>query len=266
MSRRFPGMDPFLEGQLWEDFHTEFITAIRANLAGTLMPGYVVKIENRVYIERAVDETVGVIRPDAYVAEGAPREVHVSRSARAPGQAGSTLPPVVLTLPMPEHVEEPLLTIRDRRSGEVITVIELLSPGNKRRGSDGRREYMEKREAVLRSGTHLVELDLLRGGVRLPTIEPLPAGDYYAYVARANRRPRVEVYAWRLPQPLPRIPVPLKGNDPDDTIDLDTALTAAFDRAHYGELIDYEGSVEPPMTSAEAEWVRQVLQAGGARG
>ena len=108
MSRRFPGMNPFLQGQLGEDFHTEFITAIRANLAGTLMPGYVVKIENRVYIERAVDETVGVIRPDAYVAEGAPREVHVSRSARAPGQVGSALTPVVPTLPVPEHVEEPL--------------------------------------------------------------------------------------------------------------------------------------------------------------
>ena len=63
---------------------------------------------------------------------------------------------------------EIFLTLRDRASNEVVTVIEVLSPSNKRPGSDGRKEYLEKRNQVLMSTAHLIELDLLRGGERLP--------------------------------------------------------------------------------------------------
>jgi hypothetical protein len=91
---------------------------------------------------------------------------------------------------MPERVREAFLTIRERETMEVVTVIEVLSPGNKQAGSDGRREYLRKRRDVLLSATHLVELDLLRGGERLPTIEPLPPGDYYAFVCRRQHRSR----------------------------------------------------------------------------
>ena len=71
-----------------------------------------------------------------------------------------------------------------------MAVIELLSPANKPRGRVGWREYLQKREEVLSSGTHLVELDLLRGGSRLPTVDPLPQGDYFVFVCRAQRRYR----------------------------------------------------------------------------
>ena len=110
---------------------------------------------------------------------------------------------------MPERKRQAFLTIRERETMTVVTVLEVLSLDNKRSGSDGRREYLRKREAVLESDVHLVELDLLRAGTRLPTVEPLPPGACYAYVSRADRRPQVEVYAWTLRQSLPTIPVPL---------------------------------------------------------
>ena len=39
----FPGMDPFIENQEWEDFHLEFLAAIRASLSRRVRPRYVVR-------------------------------------------------------------------------------------------------------------------------------------------------------------------------------------------------------------------------------
>jgi len=76
-----------------------------------------------------------------------------------------------------------------------------------------RRKYLSKRESILASTTHLVELVLLRGGERLPTVESLPPGDYYAFVCR-QKRYQAEVYAWTLRNRLPAVPIPLAGKRP----------------------------------------------------
>jgi hypothetical protein len=206
MPSPLPGMDPFLEGEEWEDFHARFNPALADFLSARVDPGYLVRVERRVYVEHVDrDEAqwrvadVGVLRSETDDSPG-------------PGEGASavaTLAPVPGVLPMPEERRETYLVIREQQSREVITVIETLSPANKRPGGDGRREYLRKREEVLRSDTHLVELDLLRGGQRLPMLRPLPAGDYYAIVSRGYRRPRADIYAWTLRHPLPVIPAPL---------------------------------------------------------
>ena len=76
-------------------------------------------------------------------------------------------------------------------------------------------EYLDKRDQYIDLPVNLVELDLLVGGRRLPMKKPMPSGDYYALVARAQRRPDCDVYAWSIRQPLPTIPIPLKGLDFD---------------------------------------------------
>ena len=55
----------------------------------------------------------------------------------------------------------PFLEVRDRQDRELVNVIELLSPSNKRAGDD-REQYLAKRREILRSPAHLVEIDLLR--------------------------------------------------------------------------------------------------------
>jgi Protein of unknown function (DUF4058) len=77
-------------------------------------------------------------------------------------------------VPLDEHVlpEQdlegiPFLEIRDRENRELITVIELLSPSNKRPGPD-REQYLAKRREYLHSSAHLVEIDLLRGWKPMP--------------------------------------------------------------------------------------------------
>jgi len=94
--------------------------------------------------------------------------------------------------------------LRDRETLRIVTLIELLSPTNKRAGGDGREQYLDKREEIIQSRTNLVELDLLRGGQRLPMQGDLPRADYYALVRRGWRRRRAAVYAWTLQQRLRR--------------------------------------------------------------
>src|SRR5437867_3445004 len=68
--------------------------------------------------------------------------------------------PVRGRVPVPDYERHPFLEIRDRDNEEVVTVIELLSPSNKAPGKD-RDHYLAKRDEILWSGVHLVEIDLL---------------------------------------------------------------------------------------------------------
>jgi hypothetical protein len=96
------------------------------------------------------------------------------------------------------------LTIRDRDGNDLICVIELLSPTNKYAGPD-REQYLGKRREFLRSRAHFVEIDLLRGGPRMPP-EELPTCDYCAIVSRVESRPKAGVWPWRLRIPCPQSP------------------------------------------------------------
>ncbi len=256
MTLVFPGMDPYIEGQEWEDFHHHFVEEIHNALVPQLRPRYVVRVEKRIYVEHRFGEPAGGFRPDVVVVSDRSDKPYNRRSTT---HGEGYLAPVVLSVPIPEEMREAFLTIRLRESMEVITVIEALSPANKRPGSDGRREYLSKRETVLRSGAHLVELDLLRGGDRLPTNEPLPAGDYYAFVCRASARPHVEVYAWSLRQRLPVIPIPLAGGDPDALLDLQAIFSGVYDRAGYDYSLQYQRPVTPPLSENDAAWAHSLL-------
>jgi hypothetical protein len=263
MPSPFPGMDPFIEGQEWEDFHTSFNCVVAELLAPRVAPRYVVRIERRVYVEHHAHPEMGVRWADAArISTGGE-----SRGAASPASSGSSLSaiasPVECILPMPEERRETYLVIRERETMEVVTVVESLSPSNKRSSADGRREYLDKRAQVLQSRSHLVELDLLRGGVRPPMITALPPGDYYAIISRRQRRPRAEVYAWGLRQPLPVIPVPLKDTDPDVSLDLQDAFRTVYDRARYGLSLDYAAALDPPLSEADRAWAQELLAARG---
>ncbi|MCS6918482.1 MAG: DUF4058 family protein, partial [Fimbriimonadales bacterium] len=233
VQHRFVGMDPYIERQLWEDFHSEMIISMRSQLLPDLLPrGYHAHLERRVYLERI--DSNGVrwsFRPD----------VLVHSEPRAPAQSGvgaAVLTPTAevevaeLTLPMTlEERSELYIAISKMPERQLVTVIELLSPTNKNPNADGYHEYRRKRNQILESPVHLVEIDLLREGQRLPTVEPQPVGDYYVHVSRAERRPSVTVIAWKLNHPLPTIPIPLLQGDSDVLLDLQAAYENAFARA-----------------------------------
>jgi hypothetical protein len=259
MPSQFPGMDPFIEGQKWRDFHTEFTTAVRAHLGPLLLPRYVVVIEEHVFLTHPSEEDSSERWPDVFVLEQ-------ENAPPLTGAGGGTaiavaIAPVTLTLPATRHERQPYLTILDREKGDVVTVLEVLSPTNKSTEGNGHRQYLEKRDEIVESPAHLVELDLLRGGRRLPTVEPQPPGDYYAFVSRRWERPRVDVYAWPLRHVLPPILIPLAREDPEVTLDLQAAFTTAYDRALYAHSLNYRREVEPPLSEMDAAWVRELLGA-----
>jgi len=258
MPSPFPGMDPYIENQEWEDFHTRLNTVMSEFLAPRVEPRYIVRVERRVYVEHpATQETqarwadVALLRSTA---AGTAPALEPSLSSAA------TVAPVECLLPMPQERRETYLVIRERESLEVVTVLETLSPWNKQAGAEGREQYLTKRDQILESRSHLIELDLLRGGLRLPVIGGLPAGDYYAIVSRWRKRPRADVYAWSVRQELPSIPVPLKDGDPDVMLALQSAFTTVYDRARYGLSIDYEAALTPPLSDVDAVWICEVLK------
>ena len=253
MPSPFPGMDPFLEGQVWEEFHQLLIGQVHGLLVPQVRPGYVVRVEQRIYLEHPSEETRQII-PDVSLTRQPP-------SGFGSGAAVVDAAPFSIPLSMPEERRESFLEIRIRESGELVTVIELLSPSNKRPGSEGAREYLAKRELLLRSGVHLVELDLLRGGRRMPTARPLPPGDYYAVVSRVERRPMADVWPFTLRDPLPALPVPLAVGDGDARLDLAAAFKAVYDRAGYDYSLDCTRGATPPLSSADAAWAEGLLGA-----
>ena len=72
-----------------------------------------------------------------------------------------------------EHFRENFIEIyKTDPEVRLVTCIELLSPLNKRRGSEGWEQYLRNRNSLLLGSANLVEIDLLRGGQRLPMVEP----------------------------------------------------------------------------------------------
>lgn len=253
MPSPFPGMDPYLEDPArWPDVHVTVVTALRDALMQRLRPRYVVRVEERVYVLGEDEEEL--IRPDLAVL---PR----AAAAAPPAPSGRVPVPVVVPIVVAAEQRERFLEVRVPESGEVVTVIELLSPTNKRGPrSAGREAYLAKRRAVLASPAHLVELDLLRGGARVPMARPLPPGDYHVIVSHAERRPRCDVYAMRLREPLPVIPFPLRGDEAVE-VDLQAVLEQAYANGAYDLDVDYDRPASPPLGDEDAGWARERVAA-----
>jgi hypothetical protein len=245
-------VDPFIESQMWEDFHTEYVTVLRDLLVPQVRPQYTVGVERYVYVTREDEEVVSIIASDAFVAD-ADRGWRESAATTAT----VTLRPVKHRISLPRR-RQAFLVIRTRQRDAVVTVIEVLSPWNKKPEA-GVAEYLAKRANVLQSTANLVEVDLLRGGVRLPTVEPLQAGDFYAFISRPSLRPDVDVYAWTLRDSLPTIPIPLAEDNPDVLLDLQAAFTTTYDRGGYDYSLDYGEKVRPALSKKNAQWIKSCL-------
>jgi hypothetical protein len=181
-------MDPYLEDPaIWADFHDSFLTYWRDALNEALPAGYEARINERIEISDPLEPPSLALRPDVTVS----RDRHYPGEENRGGAAVATLAePVTIPLVYLDEVRETFIEIRRRPGREVVTVLELLSPSNK---GTGRGQYLAKREALLHQDVSLVELDLLRVGVRVPLRREPPPGHYYAFVSRATNRPMCDV-------------------------------------------------------------------------
>jgi hypothetical protein len=256
MPSPFPGMDPYIEAYGdWLDFHNRFTTYCCDFLNDRLPEGYAASVDTQLKLVHAEDDTVeGRMRPDLGIHADPARAPSPSRG----GASVATLEPRTLTLPVDyDEIRESSVQILRYPERRLVTHIELLSPTNKR--NPGRGEYLAKHTALIhQQKVNMVEIDLLLGGERLETVEPLPAGDFYAFVTRPQRLPQVDVYAWSVRQALPPIPIPLLPPDADVPIDLAVLVNQVYDRGRYGQLIAYDKAVPKALGEADRVWTEQL--------
>lgn len=160
---------------------------------------------------------------------------------------------------MEAQAPHPWIEIRDVAGRSLVTTIEILSPWNKR--GQGREEYLDKRRKLLRSSSHLIEIDLLRRGTRLPMKDPLPPASYYLFVARADERPMVNVWPIALDHPLPVLPVPLLEGDADVVLNLQSCFQNVYDLGGFDLVLDYSKPPPAPLAADQAAWLAGRLRA-----
>jgi hypothetical protein len=258
MPSPFPGMNPYLEDPFfWREVHNRLAVALANDLGARLRPHYYAAIETRTYLE---DESDGVLVgiPDTIVFAAAPS----SQSAIA-ATATVTLPsvqPQQVRLIEPIEVKERYLEVRRVKTHEVVAVIEILSPKNKR--SDGRDSYLKKRQAVFASQTHWIEIDLLRVGQPMPLAGVNRLGDYRILVSAATERPSAMLYGFDLRDRIPVFPLPLKPDDQPVLVDLQPLLHEVYDQGNFDLRIDYQQPVpEPALADSDQDWIQPILAA-----
>jgi len=256
-------MDPYLESPtIWPDVHHGLISESQAALNRTLRPGYVARVELRVYISDDDDPGRAAIVPDLRV-ETRPRRKGAGKPKAQPALAG-TQPLIIPTL-MDEEIEEAFLKIIHVESETLITLIEVLSPTNKIRGSRGRASFMAKRHEIMNTEVHWVEIDLLRGGVPSVTDPPLRPSDYRVLVSRADQRTRTRFWPISVRQALPVIDIPLRGKDPEAQLDLGAVFRTVYDRGAYDRSVDYRKPPQPPLEGDDAKWAKELLRSHGGK-
>jgi hypothetical protein len=261
MPSPFPGMDPYLERH-WGDVHTSLVTYARDQLQKFLPRDLRARVEERVVVS-------GWNRPRSLFPDV--RVIETERISRRPGKGGAGVAvaqPLVIEL-ADEPETQRFVEIRHISSGSrLVTVLEVLSPSNKRPG-DGQEQYLRKQQELRQAGVSLVEIDLLRDGdwvVAVPwdALDPSVRTPYRVVVRRGWRRFEAEYYAIPLPDPLPTIKVPLRPTDSDIPLDLQALINLCYDNGGYDD-IDYTSAPQPPLPAATARWAAQLLRVAGRR-
>ena len=243
---QFPGMNPYLENpELWSEIYFGLIAVLARTLNAAITPKYRAAVEKRVYSDSLL---VGI--PDVSVFQQGTQTIE-------PEAAIATLSePLVVTVPIAEEIQERFLEIRTVATGTVVTVVEVLSPKNKR--GAGKVKYDAKRQAVLSSTANLVEIDLLRTGEPQPMAGGI-ASDYRILVSRANRRPAAELYPFNLREPLPRFLLPLNSGDREPVVNLQDILVQVYREAALDLAIDYTQPPVPAVSDEDFAWIQSLI-------
>jgi hypothetical protein len=264
MSGPFPGMDPYLEDPAnWQGHHNALIAYLWSAILAVLPENYDAAMEDRCYIVQPERDIV----PDLTVFRAA--------SISPPEKRGNTAvlepdAPLILRI-LPLEVHEVFLNIYRRGDrSRVITAIELLSPTNKAANTEGWRQYRRKQKRVLKSQTHFLEIDLLRGGAHTVAVAPEALSsrgdwDYLACLHRGGEADSLEVWPCTIRERLPRVSAPLSTGDQDLVLDLQAVLDRFYEEGRFLRRLNYLESPIPPLRSDDAAWADSLLKTKGLR-
>jgi hypothetical protein len=213
-------MDPYLEGELWTTVHSQLAAEIARQLAPKIAPRYIARTEKRFVV--AAPEDIEDAEIAIYTDVGV-RTARAPAKGKRPASAAVLEAPLVLPSIIREEMPHYWVEIRDAKRRKRVTAIEILSPFNKR--GRGRVDYLEKRDAILKSPAHFLEIDLLRRGQRPPMRRKLPAAEYFV------------------------------------RLDLQDALTQVYDTLRYDLEIDYSRPPDVALTRRQAALAAKYIRA-----
>jgi hypothetical protein len=270
MPSPFPGMDPYLEApDIWPDFHDALAGGIRAVLNQLLPSPYYARLQMRPEIgildseerPRRMVPDVAVVHPGRPVTDSG-----ATAMLDAPRMEVSECMEVYSAVDPIRHL---YVEVRDpSRDHKLVTLIEIVSPSNKRMGKD-RDAYLEKQQEILASDASLVEIDLLRGGQRLLSGEGLaywldrhqPPADYVIVVNRAWNRDKSLLYPIHVRESLPVVRLPLREGEKEIPLDIQFIVNQAYDRGPYRRgAVDYSQPPSPPLCEEDAAWAEELLR------
>jgi hypothetical protein len=265
MKSPFPGMDPYIEAcGLWGDFHLGLISEIKHVLAQAVSERYLVRAGERSYIVLVNEEgkTSLPSLPDVGVTTESRKKPSRRRVETAVAEPVFKPEPVLMRAFIEEEHREAFVEIYEATPEQrLVTSIEVLSPSNKRPNTPGWKRYVRKRQSLLLGDANLVEIDLLRGGTRMPMLDPWPRSPYTILVARAGKYDLCQVWPVSFRIPMPAVPIPLAKPDPDILLDIQPMIDSIYQRSRYVRSIDYSKPLSPPLNDDEIAWLEKQLQA-----
>lgn len=222
MASPFPGMDPYLEDEKrWPAFQPLVVHALYQMLLPGLMDRYRARVGERIYCSEQALFT-SIIR---------------------------------------EQHKEAFIEVRQRSDGRLITLVEAVSPANKIT-AEGRKRYLERRDEVKKMNANIVEIDLVLQGQSLIDYakDTAPNWDYAVVVTRWTHPDRYEIYSATLPKRLPRFRVPLASDDRDTVLDLQSAVSRAYDQGDFAKQIDYTRDPATRLSDENRKWLGERLK------
>ncbi len=258
MKYPFPGMNPYLENpDLWSEVHHRLITAIAIAISPFLRPKYRVAIEKRTY-RMSTEDAILIGIPDLAILS-AKQKSNSSTTAIATLPSDTENKSIIVTLPLPLEIKEGYLEIREVSTGKVITVVEVLSPTNKRTKS-GRKSYLEKREKILQSNTNLVEIDLIRNGDKMPILTNISDTDYRILIVRSHHLPSAQLFAFTVREAIPNLTIPLEQQEQEIELNLQNLLLEIYEQAGFDLTLDYNQPPVPELLVKDREWMDILLK------
>jgi hypothetical protein len=211
------------------------------------------------YIDPQQGLTDRAITPDVKIRSSP----HFGGTPSGPTGAAVAEPPpeaVIMHGLMEVEMKEIFLEIRELDpESRLVTCIEVLSPTNKRPHTAGWYPYQRKRQVFLQGHANLVEIDLLRGGQRMPMVEGWSPSPYHICVLRRETAPKFETYSAHFNQSLPTVPIPLALPDADIKLPLQPLVDEIYARAKFGLSFNYHRRLDPPLAAEETAWLQQRL-------
>lgn len=241
---------------VWHDVHAKLIIHLSESITESLPEDLVARAEESVTLQGAGDDLT-ITRPDVSVTNSESWKQGVA-PAWSP-EVDESLAARIAT-PVTVQIGEQKnrwIEVTDS-GGNLVTVIEILSPANKTKA--GRDTFESKMTEFWSRGVNTVEIDLIRGGLTARDVRPgnWPEDPFHIIVTRGESPETQQVYKCPLREALPVFLIPLRSHEPDLPFDLQPLIDRCYERGRYW-LLDYETDPVPGLSDSDIDWARDVI-------